>query len=50
MSFIYLSSRYDHMERLTAQEAMNHPYFADVREAEQKMKAMATSSTPSTTG
>ena len=30
--------RYDHMERLTAQEAMAHPYFAQVREAELKMK------------
>lgn len=26
---------YDHMHRLTAQEAMNHPYFGPVREAEQ---------------
>jgi hypothetical protein len=35
------------MERLTAQEAMSHPYFAEVREAEQKMKATSTA-TPST--
>ena len=26
-------NRYDHQERLTAQEAMSHPYFAPVREA-----------------
>ncbi|KAL1927724.1 hypothetical protein VTP01DRAFT_3545 [Rhizomucor pusillus] len=26
--------RYDHQERLTAREAMNHPYFASVREQE----------------
>lgn len=26
--------RYDHQERLTAQEAMAHPYFAPIRAAE----------------
>jgi len=26
--------RYDHQERLTAQEAMDHPYFKPVRERE----------------
>lgn len=26
-------NRYDHQERLTAQEAMAHPYFAPVRAA-----------------
>jgi hypothetical protein len=30
-----MTSRYDHQERLTAQEAMAHPYFAPVRAAEQ---------------
>ena len=29
------ANRYDHQERFTAQEAMAHPYFAPVREAEQ---------------
>ena len=29
----YCFNRYDHQERLTAQEAMSHPYFAPVREA-----------------
>ncbi len=28
--------RYDHQERLTAQEAMQHPYFAPVRANEQR--------------
>ncbi|RYH07895.1 hypothetical protein EON65_41340 [archaeon] len=28
-----MSCRYDHQERLTAQEAMMHPYFDPVREA-----------------
>lgn len=35
------------MERFTAQEAMAHPYFREVRESELKMKgtnAMSTSS------
>lgn len=31
--------RYDHAERLTAQEAMNHPYFRPVREASASKKA-----------
>ena len=39
--------RYDHMERLTAQEAMNHPYFREVRESELKIKATNTSTIPS---
>ena len=29
-----INPRYDHQERLTAQEAMAHPYFAPVRAAE----------------
>jgi len=33
--------RYDHAERLTAQEAMNHPYFRPVREAASPKKASA---------
>jgi casein kinase II subunit alpha len=31
---VLLCYRYDHQERLTAQEAMAHPYFAPVRAAE----------------
>jgi hypothetical protein len=31
---LVLCYRYDHQERLTAQEAMAHPYFAPVRAAE----------------
>ncbi|KAH7086821.1 kinase-like domain-containing protein [Paraphoma chrysanthemicola] len=34
--------RYDHQERLTAQEAMAHPYFAPVRQAAQQNSASAT--------
>ena len=30
----YYYYRYDHQERLTAQEAMAHPYFAPIRQAE----------------
>lgn len=31
--------RYDHQERLTAQEAMAHPYFEGVRKAEEEAAA-----------
>ncbi|KAF2403984.1 casein kinase II [Trichodelitschia bisporula] len=34
--------RYDHMERLTAQEAMAHPYFAPVRQAQLQTQTPAT--------
>ncbi|CAN9347548.1 unnamed protein product [Alternaria alternata] len=33
--------RYDHQDRLTAQEAMQHPYFAPVRQAAQQNSAAA---------
>jgi len=33
--------RYDHQERLTAQEAQAHPYFAPIREAEARGKSGA---------
>ncbi|KAK1918582.1 hypothetical protein P3342_001501 [Pyrenophora teres f. teres] len=33
--------RYDHQERLTAQEAMSHPYFAPVRQAAQQNSTAA---------
>lgn len=33
MSFLSGLLRYDHQERLTAQEAMAHPYFQPVRDA-----------------
>lgn len=36
MDFLDKLLRYDHQERLTAQEAMAHPYFAPVREREAK--------------
>lgn len=41
-NFVYLpfvAIRYDHQERLTAKEAMAHPYFAPVRENEAKSSA-----------
>ena len=34
VNFVFFMRRYDHQERLTAQEAMAHPYFAPVRAAE----------------
>ncbi|KAH8733023.1 kinase-like domain-containing protein [Phaeosphaeriaceae sp. PMI808] len=34
--------RYDHQDRLTAQEAMAHPYFAPVRQAAQQNSSSAT--------
>lgn len=34
MIFRFLFDRYDHQERLTAQEAMAHGYFAPIRAAE----------------
>ncbi|KAJ1435189.1 kinase-like domain-containing protein [Ochromonadaceae sp. CCMP2298] len=34
LDFLDKLLRYDHMERLTAQEAMAHPYFAGIRAAE----------------
>lgn len=36
--------RYDHQERLTAQEAQGHPYFAPIRAAE--LAAAAAGSAP----
>jgi casein kinase II subunit alpha len=39
MDFLDKLLRYDHQERLTAQEAMAHPYFALVRESEAKIAA-----------
>lgn len=36
MDFLDKLLRYDHQERLTAEEAMAHPYFAPVRESEAK--------------
>ncbi|RDW87527.1 casein kinase II [Coleophoma crateriformis] len=41
--------RYDHQERLTAKEAMAHPFFAPVRANEQSRLLTAGSSTPSAT-
>merc|ERR1712063_193495 len=49
IDFIDKLLRYDHQERLTAQEAMNHPYLAPVRQ-DGKRKAgdeIAASTTPS---
>jgi len=34
IDFVSHLLRYDHQERLTAKEAMEHPYFAPVRAAE----------------
>ena len=31
---VYLRFRYDHQERLTAQEAMAHPFFLPVRSSD----------------
>lgn len=39
MSFLSNLLRYDHQERLTAQEAMAHPYFEEVRSNEQSDNA-----------
>jgi casein kinase II subunit alpha len=39
--------RYDHQERLTAQEAMAHPYFEGVRKAEEEAAAKLAGSTES---
>ena len=33
IDFVSKLLRYDHQERLSAKEAMSHPYFAPVREA-----------------
>lgn len=33
--------RYDHQERITAAEAMAHPYFAPVRAAEASSRVVA---------
>lgn len=33
LSFVAALLKYDHQERLTAEEAMAHPYFAPVRQA-----------------
>ena len=41
MDFLDKLLRYDHQERLTAQEAMAHPYFAPVREVESKAAMFA---------
>ena len=35
LSFIAPAARYDHQERLTAQEAMAHPFFEEVRANEE---------------
>lgn len=43
IDFIDKLLRYDHQERLTAQEAMAHPYFAPIREARIKSAADAPS-------
>jgi casein kinase II subunit alpha len=40
--------RYDHQERLTAKEAMAHPYFAPVRNHEQGLNANASHTTQAT--
>ena len=37
-TYIYQFIRYDHQERLTAEEAMLHPYFANIRQAELSFK------------
>ena len=39
MDFVGSLLRYDHQERLTAQEAMGHAYFAPVRQASQAAAA-----------
>lgn len=44
MDFLDKLLRYDHQERLTAQEAMDHPYFAPVREGESKAVKIASAS------
>eukprot|EP01039_Chlorochromonas_danica_P000519 gene516-558_t len=44
LSFLSGLLRYDHQERLTAMEAMNHPYFQPVRDREYELNAMAMSS------
>ena len=36
VDFVSKLLRYDHQERLTAQEAMAHAYFAPIRSAEQR--------------
>lgn len=49
IDFIDKLLRYDHQERLTAQEAMNHPYLAPVRQAGKRKAGdeTASSTTPS---
>jgi len=45
MKFLDRLLKYDHQERLTAQEAMAHPYFAPIRAAEATAAAAAASTT-----
>jgi casein kinase II subunit alpha len=45
VEFVGSLLRYDHQERLTAQEAMAHPYFAPVRQQESATGAPSSSST-----
>ena len=39
IDFVDKLLRYDHQERLTAQEAMDHPYLAPIKEARKKAEA-----------
>ena len=41
MDFIDKLLRYDHQERLTAAEAMQHPYFAPIRERSSSLVAVS---------
>mmetsp|Transcript_24224 Transcript_24224/g.40447 ORF Transcript_24224/g.40447 Transcript_24224/m.40447 type:complete len:163 (+) Transcript_24224:3-491(+) len=50
MDFLDKLLRYDHMERLTCQEAMMHPYFAPIREAESTSTSSAAGFVPSAPG
>jgi casein kinase II subunit alpha len=38
--------RYDHMERITSDEAMQHPYFASIRAAAEASAAAAAAAAP----
>ena len=44
MDFVGKLLRYDHQERLSAKEAMSHPYFASVREAAARAQGAASNS------
>ena len=50
LDFLDRLLQYDHQQRITAADAMQHPYFAPVREAEQKRLASGESSSAAAPG